>query len=869
MTLTEKQKQILNRYPSFNTGGTAENFRSGLSDESIESTRTEVKDAFRAKGFMADIKGIGTGIKESAINRSDKFGEIDKSVARGDTGTAEALFQKFGQGAGFASDIVGETFLGALKALTPQGIQEKVGDKVTDVATKVAESETAKKLGTWYQNLDENAQRDLQSIIGIGSLGLDVAGGFLAKKPVTNVAKNVADKTLETSKKAVDFATDITKGTKGLDDLGGGIAKDVIDTPSDLLRRAQTNIAENQARRQAIRELPSQVAQRAVRDDVDILDVQRLYNLPKDNNGAYKKLAEVVKQFETGSTSQNPLEVIGKPVVERLKSLDADIKKFGTQLDTVAESLKGKTLQSSRELLTEADNSLAKLGITKVDDGSLSFAGSNIEGLGNANENVIKQVYKRLQEATDASDYHRLKKYIDNNVDFGKSTEGFVGEAESLLKTWRKQIDTALDTEFADYKLVNDELSKRLTPVKEMKNLLKATGDLSENQDLVELGAGLIARRLTSNSVSNPKIRLILRAMDEATTVKGKTSLNVESLMDFYNILEKYYDVAPKTGFQGQITSGIEKASNLQGIVIDALGKLSGRSNAVRKKALEDILNEVFGSGPQSFNQGAIPKIAFERAKDLSPEYRAIETRAFDKIKSSEKELIDKYTSQYGRVVNTDDFRKLFIDEGYRGYNSASVQEPSSYLSKKVFSQQLDNPQPIASFLAGGSGTGKTSAIKNVPILSENLKNSAVILDSNFSSIGSATKKIQEAISKGKAIVIDYVYRDPIDSFENGVVKRMLSNPDEMGRLVPSKVVAENHIGSWEVIKKLYNDGFDINFIDNSLGNKNTKLVDFEVLNKKINYPTVEKLTEMFNNKAKQLYESGQITKEQYIGYIS
>ena len=65
---------------------------------------------------------------------------------------------------------------------------------------------------------------------------------------------------------------------------------------------------------------------------------------------------------------------------------------------------------------------------------------------------------------------------------------------------------------------------------------------------------------------------------------------------DAYNILDKYYDIAGKTGFQGQVRAGFEGATG----ILDVIGKtaegLIGETPAVRQKALERILDEVLGN---------------------------------------------------------------------------------------------------------------------------------------------------------------------------------------------------------------------------------------------------------------------------------
>ena len=60
-------------------------------------------------------------------------------------------------------------------------------------------------------------------------------------------------------------------------------------------------------------------------------------------------------------------------------------------------------------------------------------------------------------------------------------------------------------------------------------------------------------------------------------------------MQNMYNILNKYYDIAPRTGFQNLTKEGVS-ASPL-GMIKETLTDVAGKSNAVRQKALEDLLN--------------------------------------------------------------------------------------------------------------------------------------------------------------------------------------------------------------------------------------------------------------------------------------
>lgn len=247
----------------------------------------------------------------------------------------------------------------------------------------------------------------------------------------------------------------------------------------------------------------------------------------------------------------------------------------------------------------------------------------------------------------------------------------------------------------------------------------------------------------------------------------------------------------------------------------------------------------------------------FVRAEKMSPANRKVEDAAFRKILEEEDSIISDYISKNGNVVNADDFRSYFKDIGYNGSNSVAVQEAVSYLAKRARTEALrNNPGEFAVSFAGGSGTGKTSAAKTIPEVKQLMDEASVVLDSNLSSYDSAKKFIREASINGKIFRGIYTYRDFLDSVVNGVVKRMLTNKKEMGRIVPNAVTAANHFNSWEVVKKLVDDGIDFKFIDNTNGFGKSKIATFDEMKSKIKYTSIEEMTKMANAKIKEIYEN-------------
>ena len=92
------------------------------------------------------------------------------------------------------------------------------------------------------------------------------------------------------------------------------------------------------------------------------------------------------------------------------------------------------------------------------------------------------------------------------------------------------------------------------------------------------------------------------------------------------------------------------------------------------------------------------------------------------------------------------------------------------------------------------SGAGKSSAVTGV--LPHVEDDAAAVLDGNLSKISTAEERIKEALDAGKDPIIVYVWRDPVDAWVNGVVKRMKSNAEEGGRVVPMSEALKNGPGS-------------------------------------------------------------------------
>jgi hypothetical protein len=267
------------------------------------------------------------------------------------------------------------------------------------------------------------------------------------------------------------------------------------------------------------------------------------------------------------------------------------------------------------------------------------------------------------------------------------------------------------------------------------------------------------------------------------------------------------------------------------------------------------------GSVAKSGDQGLTYE-NFPRQQGLSKADQKVEDASIRKYLENKDQLQSEYIAANKNVANTDLARPLFTGEGYKGRNSAAVQEASSAIVKDVWRSLLKN-DGNAYIYAGGSGVGKSSAING--LIPEASSKAAAILDGNLSKISVATDRLKEVADAGKNATFVYVYREPVDAWVNGVIKRMNDNEAEGGRVVPMSEFLKNHPGSYETAKHLLNNGADIRLIDNSLG---AGKADFMTPEKFSSIQYDAGLKDTLMKATKVLLEDGTINKKQYAALI-
>jgi hypothetical protein len=171
------------------------------------------------------------------------------------------------------------------------------------------------------------------------------------------------------------------------------------------------------------------------------------------------------------------------------------------------------------------------------------------------------------------------------------------------------------------------------------------------------------------------------------------------------------------------------------------------------------------------------PSVSIVRIAGLSPEVQNIEAKAIEHVKRRLDVLVEEYRQRFGVVVGTDLARELFPDYTAslesRLKFAVAVQRSAAHIADQVFTRILSEPRTgDALFTAGGTGSGKTTAIRTTTQTQGLIASAAIIYDSNLNSFGSAKAKLELTLAAGLRAIVIFVHRHPVEAYLQGVLPR-------------------------------------------------------------------------------------------------
>lgn len=323
--------------------------------------------------------------------------------------------------------------------------------------------------------------------------------------------------------------------------------------------------------------------------------------------------AEVINIRRMVNTSRNALRsgtsealervggVVGDTLLSRINAVTRINRRARSNLNSVAESQLTNQRINNQSILRRFSDDLQRLDIN-LRNNALDFEGSALplgtKGATSA-RNILTTINRRLNAAgDDALKLHKLKKLIDQQVNFGKTSSGAPGAAEGILKNLRREVDSVLDAQFPRYRDVNDRFSQTRRALDNFQDAAGRSINLTGGAASEALGTKL--RSLTNNTNTRSNLLNSMAELEDVLVRNGvrfKDRIVPQAIIA--NELETLLKLSPKTGLKSTITEGaIDAVTGQTTSAAARTGKaaadiIKGRTPEKALDAIENLLTEV------------------------------------------------------------------------------------------------------------------------------------------------------------------------------------------------------------------------------------------------------------------------------------
>ena len=314
------------------------------------------------------------------------------------------------------------------------------------------------------------------------------------------------------------------------------------------------------------------IAKEAIKQGVDEGTVATVKGSSATDKMKMNKMLDILDESKVdpkfGATNR-PSDVVGDSVLERFNIVQKANQTAGKQLNDVAKNLKGQTVDPT-EVVQSFMSNLDDLGVT-FKNGKAIYNGSQIEGLTEP-QRIIDTIVKRMNNVSDdAYEIHNLKKFIDEQVTYGKTGGGLTGRAEGILKQLRNNLDAILDKTFKQYNTVNTTYATTRNAIDDF--VTSAGTKFDPNVANANARIGTLMRRILSNAQSRTNVLNAMQNLQEVAEANGgKFKDDVITQTVFVDNLEKLFGTQAPTSLAGEVSKGVQKTTGVIGELRKAEG---------------------------------------------------------------------------------------------------------------------------------------------------------------------------------------------------------------------------------------------------------------------------------------------------------
>ena len=251
-------------------------------------------------------------------------------------------------------------------------------------------------------------------------------------------------------------------------------------------------------------------------------------------------------------------DIPGEALVRQHDFVLRNKEQAGAQLGRVAKKLKKESVNIDEPINSFLDG-LDRLGVKFDEKGKPNYESAIFEGNAPA-ETLVNRLVRRIKRndgfgETDGLSAHEFKKFIDEQVTFGKKSEGGLGKVEGTVKSLRKEVNDSISSISKDYKQANKQFSDTVTVLDELESVAGQKLDFSGRH--ADKAAGTLLRSQTNNSGKRANLLTAIEDLEVvANKYGGSFDDDILSLSIFAEELDTIFGTGATTSLRGEMAKG-------------------------------------------------------------------------------------------------------------------------------------------------------------------------------------------------------------------------------------------------------------------------------------------------------------------------
>lgn len=438
---------------------------------------------------------------------------------------------------------------------------------------------------------EDKGALDVLKETAVGTLGGAAFGGVLGAGGAVLGAGSRAGRT------AID---NLIEKSSGFMDTAGNVAKGLAEKAKGGIRslegagkRVEVNAAEKEAARLEYEALPPHIKDAATQGIIP-RDAELIAGANPTEKKLFSSLQESAQKFEKDRLQTPPSQLYGEEFAKRTNALKDELEKSSAKLNDIVAKTGNKKIEAG-DLADNIINSMKETkgleGISINPDGTLDFANTTLSSsLTEGDRKVIQKAFDDALKKRDVVQAHKLRQELFEELG-GRSKSGMktTETADQGLEAIRKGLASSIGKVAKGYEEANKDVAQILGIKRQIQNIFGMSK--KGNEDIFNMKAGVLLRRLTSNAKSGQDISSVIRDLEGVLASKGIAfDTSLLKTQEFINLLNRYYDIAGDTTLQGILkTSNIPTGTG--GMIQQALNQIIDIGKASPETAKEAIKN--------------------------------------------------------------------------------------------------------------------------------------------------------------------------------------------------------------------------------------------------------------------------------------